>query len=202
MENARHGLVDPSALPVPAAQLATLTEDERRWLHDKYERLAAEESTLAANRTSYFAAIGTVLLTALVVAVNDFLNVHELLLAVVTFMAVLGLMISFVWSVLLHRTTDAQSMWRESARSLERLAPPLPGQLLVPITLRSGDKLQLDLLRPYTAHAERFSKDKGISWMDRVTPETLTEVLPTSFLVVWAGVLVVAWVYLGPVVLH
>lgn len=185
---------DPSGLVTGAP---VLSDEERRWLHDKYERLATEEGALAANRTSYFAAIGTVLLTAMVVAVNDFEANKQLLLLFVTFMSVLGILISFVWTVLLHRTTDAQNMWREAARFLESTAPPIAGTLSAPITLRSGEKLQLNLLTPYTAHGRRFSKDKGISWMDRVTPESLVEVLPTSFILLWAGVLLVGWIYLG-----
>lgn len=175
-----------------------LNDADRRWLHDKYERLAGEESTLSTNRTSYFAAIGTVLVTALVVAVNDFLPDSRLLLTFVSFLSVLGILISLIWTILLHRTTDARNMWQEAARHLERVAPPLPGQLLEGITLRSGDRLELDLLRPYTAHAQRFSKEKGVSWMDRVTPDTLVEVLPLSFIVLWVGVLVVGWFALAP----
>lgn len=180
-----------------AVDLPSLDGPGRRWLHDKYERLAADEGELSANRTSFFAAIETVLLTAFVLGVDGFLSSHLLLLAAVSFMAVLGILISVVWAVLLRRTTDALQMWRESARHLETVAPPLEGDLRVPIPLRSGERLELNLLRPYSAHAQRFAKDKGISWMDRVTPEALTEVLPASFLVMWVGILVAAWVLLA-----
>jgi hypothetical protein len=177
------------------SDLSKLDDRSRRWLHDKYERLAAEENTLAANRTSYFAAIGAVLLTALVVALNDFQNSGKILVLVVSFLGGLGLLVSFVWVILLWRTTDAQNLWREAARHLEQVAPPMGGGFMVPITLRSGEKLQVDLLRPYTAHASRFSRRKGISWMDRLTPESLTEVLPGTFVVIWSCVLVAVWAY-------
>ena len=167
----------------------------RRWLHDKYERLAAEEGDLAASRTSYFAAIGTVLITGLVVALNYFLAEPRLLVVVATFLAGLGIVISFIWAVLLHRTLDAQALWRESAEQLERLLPPVDGQLHGPVTLRSGAVLEVDLLRPFTAHARRFSRDKAISWMDRLRPGGLTEVLPLCFLGIWCGVLVAVWVF-------
>lgn len=166
----------------------------RRWLHDKYERLAAQEGDLAASRTSYFAAIGTVLITGLVVALNYFLAEPRLLLAVATFLGGLGIVISFTWVVLLHRTLDAQALWRESAEQVERLLPPIEGQLPGRITLRSGATIEVDLLRPFTAHSRRFSRDEGISWMDRLHPGTLSEVLPLCFLGLWCGVLVVAWV--------
>lgn len=177
---------DPGDLDVPA----------RRWLHDKYERLAAEEGQLSASRTAYFAAIATVLITALVVSVNYFLSNHLLLGLVVSFLSALGILISFVWLVLLHRTADAQQLWRQCAEHLERLAPPVPGALEVPVRLRSGRPLDIDLLRPYSAHALRFSPDRRISWMDRVRPELLTEILPGSFLVVWVVVLAVVWAWI------
>lgn len=175
----------------------SLDLESRRWLHDKYERLVAEENTLAANRTSYFAAIGAVLLTALVVGLNDFQNNPHFLVLVVSFLGGLGLLVSIVWSILLHRTTDAQRLWRESAMHLERIAPPLEGKLPVKISLRTGAKLDIDLLQPYTSHNRRFSKDPSISWMDRLTPESLMEVLPVSFIVIWGCVLVATWVHYG-----
>ena len=166
----------------------------RRWLHDKYERLAAEEGELAASRTSYFAAIGTVLITGLVVALNYFLPDPRLLLLVTTFLAALGILISTIWAALLHRTLDAQAMWREAAVQLERHLPPIEGELLGPITLRSGAQLEVDLLRPFTAHDRRFSRDRAISFFDRLRPGLLTEALPLCFLGIWCGVLVAVWV--------
>lgn len=172
-----------------------LTADDRRWLHDKFERLAAEEGQLAAGRTSYFAAIGTVLITAIVVAVADLSGNRLELTLFVTFLSTLGVLITFVWAVLLHRTNDAQSLWRESNLRLEQLAPPIPGRIEIPVTLRSGSALPVNLLRPYETHAARFSNVRAVSWMDRVNPERLTEILPVTFLVVWASALVVVWVW-------
>ncbi|HYA10198.1 MAG TPA: hypothetical protein VEH10_00780 [Thermoplasmata archaeon] len=165
----------------------------RRWLHDKYERLAAEEGELAASRTSYFAAIGTVLITGLIVALNYFLTTPRTLLVVATFLAGLGILISFTWAVLLHRTLDAQALWRESAVQLERLQPPVAGELPGVVTLRSGGTMTIDLLRPYSAHDRRFSKDRSVSWMDRLRPGALSELLPLCFLGVWIAVLVAVW---------
>jgi hypothetical protein len=180
----------PDAFPVSPE---TLPPDARRWLHDKFERLAAEEGQLAAGRTSYFAAIGTVLITAMVVAVADLSgNALELTLFV-SFLSVLGVLITFVWAVLLHRTNDAQSLWRESNLRLEQLAPPIEGSVAVPVTLRSGQSLSVNLLRPYETHAARFSKSHSVSWMDRVNPEGLTEILPLTFLIVWSAALVIVW---------
>ena len=188
------------AAPGPESPLAGSLSDPgvRRWLHDKYERLAAEEGELAASRTSYFAAIGTVLITGLVVALNYFLSQPRILDLVATFLAGLGILISFVWAVLLHRTLDAQALWREAAERLEGLAPPIEGELPAVVTLRSGAKLEIDLLRPFQSHARRFSADKAISWMDRLRPGALTEVLPLSFLGIWVGVLVAVWLFVHP----
>lgn len=186
--------MDPPALsPEGSLSPDALAPEARRWLHDKFERLAAEEAQLAAGRTSYFAAIGTVLITAMVVAVADLSgNALELTLFV-SFLAALGVLITFVWAVLLHRTNDAQALWRESNLRLEQLSPPIEGSFPVPITLRSGDSITVNLLRPYESHAERFSKVRSISWMDRVNPESLTEILPVTFLIVWSSALVIVW---------
>jgi hypothetical protein len=182
--------------PVPRGDPpAVLTAEEARWLHDKFERLAAEEVQLAASRTAYFAAIGTILITGAIVATADLLADSVLLAGVVTFIAALGLLVSFVWVVLLHRTNDAQTMWRESALRLEEMRPPIAGVLRAPITLRSGESLELDLLRPYLAHRERFNPANRISWLDRVNPERLTESLPITFFGVWFGTLVVVWTW-------
>jgi hypothetical protein len=167
----------------------------RRWLHDKYERLAAEEGELAASRTAYFAAIGTILITGLVVALADFLAEPKVLVLTTTFLAGLGILVSLVWAVLLHRTLDAQGLWREAAEQLELLTPPVEGSLPAVVTLRSGDRLSIDLLRPFQAHARRFSSDRAVSWMDRLRPGALTEVLPVVFVGLWSAVLIAVWVF-------
>jgi FtsH-binding integral membrane protein len=178
--------------PIPAGAL--LPED-RRWLHDKFERLEAEEGQLAAGRTSYFAAVCTVLITAIVVAVADLSGNPLGLTLFITFLSVIGVLITFVWAVLLHRTNDAHTLWKEANLRLEQLSPPIPGSVTIPITLRSGSTLPANLLRPYETHAARFSKSRAVSWMDRVDPERLTEILPVTFLVIWASSLVVVWVW-------
>lgn len=184
----------PRTPPDPGAS-AGLSLADRRWLHDKYERLASEEGSLSSSRTSYYSAVGTVLLTALLIAADDFLNQPFFLTLVVTFLAVLGLLISTVWAVLLHRTTDAQNLWRDAAAWLETHAPPVEGSLAAPIALRSGETVQVDLLRPYQAHRLRFSNDRRISWMDRVDPSSLTETLPVVFLGIWTATLVIVWAW-------
>lgn len=164
-------------------------------MHDKLERLSAEESQLSAGRTTYYAAIGTVLITALIVAVADLLSQPRILVVIVSFLAVLGILISFVWTVLLRRTNDAKNLWSEAAARLEREHPPIEGEWMVPITLRTDATLPLNLLRPFSAHAARFSRSQRVAWTDRLNPDTLTEVLPYTFLALWAGVLVGGWVW-------
>jgi hypothetical protein len=180
---------DASTAPV------VLDPDDRKWLHDKYERLAAEEGQLATARTSYYAAIGTVLVTGVVVAIADLSSNRFILAGIATFLAGLGILISFVWAVLLHRTNDAQAMWREAAEQLEEVDPPLEGVLNAPVTLRSGDTIPVNLLRPYQTHRERFGASHQISWMDRTNPARLTEVLPVAFLVIWISALVFVWLW-------
>jgi hypothetical protein len=181
------GNANPAAPPIP--------HDDRQWLHDKYERLASEEGQLSSLRTSYYAAIGTVLITALVVVLADLLGHSSLLTVTVTFLAALGILISVIWAVLLHRTNDAQSLWRQAALQLEREEPPVEGVWQVPITLRSGDVIHPNLLRPFEAHAARFADQRQVSWMDRVDPQSTMEVLPLTFVVIWVAVLATVWVW-------
>lgn len=185
-------MVPPAA---PSPTYPAVPTDAVRWLHDKYERLGAEEGQLAANRTSYFAAIGTVLITGFVIGLNYFLPHPELLAEVVTFLAGLGILISVVWLILLHRTIDAQQLWRQSATALERLAPPVSVSLPATIAVRPGALLGVDLARPYSSHALWFSKDGPGSWVDHVSPDILSQVLPLTLVIVWSGVLAAVWVY-------
>ncbi|MCI4320301.1 MAG: hypothetical protein L3K23_09290 [Thermoplasmata archaeon] len=173
----------------------SLSSEDRRWLHDKLERLAAEENQLAAGRTTYYAAIGTVLITALIVAVADLLSQPRILVVIVTFLSALGILISFVWTGLLRRTNDAKNLWSEAAARLEREQPPIEGEWMVPVTLRTDASLPLNLLRPFAAHQARFSSSRRVAWTDRMNPDTLTEVLPFTFLALWTGVLVGAWIW-------
>ena len=184
-----------SSIDPPAGAPAAIGHDDRQWLHDKYERLAAEEGQLASARTTYYAAIGTVLITGLIVGIADLLAEPLVLALVVTFLAALGLLISSVWAVLLHRTNDAQSLYREAALRIEQGIPPLEGEFRAPITLRSGDAVRLDLFRPFQTHEERFSKTNPISWMDGVNPSRLTEILPMTFFGIWTGAFALIWVW-------
>ncbi len=174
---------------------SSIGHEDRRWLHDKYERLAAEEGQLAASRTSYYAAIGTVLITGLLVAAADLLGDPAVLVTIVSLLALLGILISLVWAVLLHRTNDAQNLWREAALRLEEGIPPLEGEFQAPVTLRSGATLQVDLGRPFQSHNQRFSPTNHISWMDRVDPSRLMEILPVTFLLLWGAVFALIWLW-------
>jgi hypothetical protein len=185
-------VVDPADQPRAPTMLST---DQRRWLHDKLERLAAEEGQLAASRTSYYAAIGSVLVTGVVVSIADLSSERLVLAAVATFLASLGILISFVWAVLLHRTNDAQALWRQAAERLEVQQPPIEGEVPAAIELRSHDTLTLNLLRPYVMHEARFSESRAISWMDRLRPAPLMEILPVAFLAIWVAVLAFAWTW-------
>jgi hypothetical protein len=66
---------------------------------------------------------------------------------------------------------------------------------MAPITLRSGEELSVDLLRPYSVHRMRFSNSRSISWMDRIDPAFLTETLPLAFLTVWSVSVVGVWIW-------
>ena len=174
---------------------SAMSLEDRRWLHDKYENLGEEEGQLAATRTSYFATIGAVLVTGLVVVVSNLIGRPTMFVSAVSLLAVFGLLISIIWAVLLHRTTDAQNLWREAALRLEERAPPLGSSLIAPVSLRSGRTIDIDLTRPFQAHRTRFSPDGPGPWLDRVNPWALTELMPIAFVLIWSGALVAVWVW-------
>ncbi len=178
-----------------AVPTVALSPQELRWLHDKYERLITEEADLSSSRTSYYAAIGTVLITGFVVAIANMFGHPALLVTIVSFLAVLGIVISVIWAVLLHRTNDAQQLYREAALRLEENDPPLTGTLTVPITLRSGKTIDVDLLRPYQTHERRFAENPESSWSDRVNPTTMTELLPLVFIGIWVAAAIGIWAW-------
>jgi hypothetical protein len=179
----------------PPAGAGGLTLEERRWLHDKYERLAAEEGQLSASRTAYFATIGAVLFTGFVVLIANLLSQPFVFALATTLLGALGVLIASVWTLLLHRTNDAQTMWREAALRLEEVAPPITPALAAVITLRTGATLPVDLNRPFQMHSARFSPNNPITWFDRFNPFRLMEVMPISLLVIWGAVLVLVWVW-------
>ncbi len=185
----------PVGPPEPSASPTVLSPEDRKWLHDKYERLAAEEGQLALARTSYYAAIGSVLITGVVIAIADLSGQRFVLATIATYLAALGLLISFVWAVLLHRTNDALALWREAALRLEQSEPPLPGTIVGGVTLRSKEVVSVNLLTPYLVHERRFARGREISWMDRIDPIRLTEVLPVAFIALWTVVLIFAWTW-------
>ncbi len=180
----------PLLSPTAPSDLST---DDRRWLHDKYERLASEESQLSASRTAYFAAVGTVLLTGLVVLLADLLGQPVLFVVAATLVGGLGILTSTVWAVLLHRTNDAQAMWREAALNVELSAPPIAIPVPSQVTLRSKATIPVDLGSPYRMHETRFSPANHISLLDRVNPARLTEAMPLTLLIIWVGALALSW---------
>lgn len=186
----------PKTLPPADLDPSTLSPEERRWLHDKYERMAAEEGQLSGGRTSYFAAIGSILVTGFLYVVVNLLT-HRLLQAIlVTFLGVVGVIISLVWAVLLRRTNSAQRLWRNSALQLEAGVPPIEPTLPATVPIRGHRELSIDLARPYQSHDRRFALGSQISWFDRRDPDRLTEILPYAFLVIWTLIIIVIWIAL------
>jgi hypothetical protein len=179
----------------PAPSLSGLTPEERRWLHDKYERLAGDEASLADSRTSYFAAIASALVAALVVLVINELRSPALFVTMASLLAAFGMLIAGVWTIVLRRTTAALTLWRESALLLEEGASPITTPLPATVSLRAGHTIEIDLTQPYRAHQTRFVTAPGISWIDRVRPSELSANVPFSIVVLWALVLVGSWTW-------
>jgi len=186
--------------PTPAAPFDAISPEERRWLHDKYERLAGDEAELANSRTSYFAAIASALVAALVVLVINELG-HPLLFAMMSsLLAGFGILISAVWTVVLHRTTAAQNLWREAALLLESQAGPIATTLPSDVPIRGGRTIRVDLTRPYRAHQTRFAPTAEVPWIDRVNPSEVSENVPLTLAVLWTVVVVGTWVWYFSVV--
>lgn len=155
------------------------------------------EGNLLAGRTSYFATICAVLITGLVFALVNLLGEPVLLTVSVVFLAAIGIVLSLVWEILVHRTTGAQRLWREAALRLEEQAPPLEGTLRGTVGARGARSVEVDLLRPYHAHLSRFGHGPEASWAERINPATVSEVLPISFVAIWTVVLLVMLVWLA-----
>jgi hypothetical protein len=182
-----------SASPVNPS--VPISSEERRWLHDKFERLATEEASLGDSRTSYFAAIASALVAALVVLVINEISHPTVFVVMATMLAGFGILISAVWTVVLHRTGDAQYLWRQSSLLLEAAAPPIAGTLPASIITRHGDEIHVDLTRPWHVHEIRFSEANQIAWIDRVNPSAVSANVPLTLVFLWGIVLVGTWVW-------
>ncbi len=166
------------------------SDEERRWLHDKYERLASDEASLADSRTGFFAAIASGLVAAFVVLVVNELSRPLLLVVMTVLLAAFGILLASIWTIVLRRTVAAQTLWREAALLLERDAPPIPSSVPATVTLRPGETIQIDLTRPYIAHEIRFSSAPGLAWSDRVRPAELSSNVPAFLIGLWLAALV------------
>jgi len=173
--------------PVPAT---ATSDEERRWLHDKYERLASDEASLSDARTSYFAAIASGLVAAFVVLVVNELTRPLLLLVMTVLLATFGMLLAAIWTIVLRRTVAAQTLWREAAILLERDAAPVVPTVPATVTLRPGETIQIDLARPYLAHETRFTSAPGLTWTDRVRPSELSANVPGFLIGLWVSVLI------------
>ena len=173
----------------PTSPPTDLTGEERRWLHDKYERLASDEASLADSRTSYFAAIASGLLAAYVVLVVNELSRPPLLLVMTILLSAFGMLLAAIWTIVLRRTSAAQLLWREAAVLLERSAAPVEPRVPVSVTLRVGETISIDLSRPYLAHETRFVEAPGLTWADKVRPAELSANVPSFLIAVWIAII-------------
>lgn len=170
--------------------------EERRWLHDKYQRLAEHEAQLADYRTSYFGAILAALVAAQALIVINLRGAPNELVTSSTILDASGIAISAVWALVLHRTYAAQALWREALIQLEVHASPLPGRLDAVVSIRGGPAtIAVDLARPYHTHRDRFSARPNVPWLDRVRPLELTSDIPLILVGIWAVTLAIVWAW-------
>ncbi len=180
----------------PAPPDLGLSPSDRRWLHDKYEKLAEHEAQLADYRTSYFAVLNTALVAGTVLVVVNLLKTPPIFATAASLLAVFGLLMSAVWAIQLHRTLAAQNLWRDAALALETDHPPVPAPLTARIPGGVPDRpITVDLARPYHAHHTRFSREHGATFLDSIRPAELWSYIPVMFCAVWGTVIVVVWVW-------
>lgn len=170
-----------------------LSADDRKWLHDKYAALAAEESQLAGIRTSYSITIGAVLVTGLVIAVAGLTDHPSFLVTMVSLLAGFGLFQAMIWSLLLRHTLEAQGVWRDAAFQLEAIAPPIATSVPGQTTLPGGTAKAVDLTRPYAMHRIQFSPRAGSPPLTRLQASSLMLAMPTALVVLWLSVLLAVW---------
>ncbi len=173
-----------------------LTLAERRWLHDKYEKLAEHEAQLADYRSSYFAVLNTALIAGLVLIVINLLRNPPLFLAGASMLGLFGAGMSGIWALVLHRTIAAQNLWRDAALALETDFPPLESPLVTQVPGgQPGTSISIDLTRPYHAHRLRFSREHGATFFDAIQPGHVWSGIPLVFCVGWLTVMVAVWAW-------
>ncbi|HYK92682.1 MAG TPA: hypothetical protein VEY07_01395 [Thermoplasmata archaeon] len=183
-------------MEAPPWMSSTLPSGERRWLHDKYEKLAEHEAQLADYRTSYFAVLNSALVAGMVLVVINLLRNPPVFATTSTLLAGFGILMASVWAVVLHRTIAAQNLWRDAALALETDFPPVTAPLIRRVPGgRAGEEISVDLARPYHAHRLRFSRDSGAGYLDTVRPAELWSNVPVLLTGAWVGVIVVVWAW-------
>jgi hypothetical protein len=174
----------------------TPSAEERRWLHDKYQRLSEHEAQLADYRSSYFAVLNTALVAGLALLLVNLYRSPPLFVAGATLLAGFGLVVTMIWSLLLRRTTAALELWREAVLELERVAPPILVHIPTQLTLESTARtFAVDLARPYDTHRRRFQPENAVSRADMIRPSELWSDVPVILAGVWATVLFGVWAW-------
>lgn len=169
------------------------TYDERRWLHDKLERLAIHEDRLMSYRSSFFAAVTSALAAGQFVAVAYLHLLPHLFWSLSAALAFFGAVSAVPWAMLLHRTATARRLWRAAARELERRYPPLSVAIPFELELVEGaPRVVVDAARPFEAHRRAFHDPGRISWFDRIGPTEVSPYLPMALGLVWAALFAVA----------
>lgn len=108
----------PSPPPVPL--------DHIRWLHDIYERRAEHEDNLIDRRATFFVALTSALIAAEALAFVHPGTSSDTAFPIVTeWLAPVAVITSFLWGLVLHRTTTAQHIWRYAQMALEESTPAL-----------------------------------------------------------------------------
>lgn len=163
----------------PKIDLA-LDAETYRWLHDKYERLLLNEEHRQTTYLGFFYVLQGVLVSIIAaagVATHNF----DLLTFLISAIAILGVLTSFVTWAVTSRTAIACDFWRSSLWILESE------------TALSGPKMNGDLRRlskPFLSFEETFKEDErrpDRSWKGH--EGLMVPSLNAPYICKWVGIL-------------
>lgn len=158
---------------------ATTATESARYLHDKYERLAAHEDLLVDQRTAFFVAITSVIAAVVYFALSS-QGTSPLFWRVLLLSSAGMSTLSVFWLFTVERTIHSQRLFRDHAKTIERLWPLADSPIA---RSTSGPYLS----QPFSAHQIEFLERRdgrpNLRLLHSLPPSVLWSRLPWVFLV-------------------
>jgi len=172
-----------------------LRPEEARWLHETLEERARHEDRVLSDRATFFIALTTALLAALVLAQtyggipNDWTGLGTAVLPGI------GAGVSVAWWFIMKRTLAASNLYRQALFDLEGrnelfergarlLWEPKP-----PANVSNPDaRHPLFLTSPVTLHRVVFRERTPSHWYTAVSPNLFWSDLPIAAGLLWLGI--------------